>query len=269
MKNIPAINYTESMRFGFTLVELAIVLVILGLLAGGVITGQSLIRAAELKSVITEFQEYRTAINSFRDRYRALPGDMTNATSFWGAPSGSVANCPGTIGTGTETCDGNGNGKIQHLTPGGISQYAESFMAWQHLANAGLIDGQYSGLTGPSGNVHQVADENVPRAKPGNAVWYVGGSSYSGHGYYSDGLYENVISIGGPQAGNITMSSAFSPEEAWNIDSKIDDGLPQHGTVWAVRWDHCTDAATSAATNGAYLLLVKTQECALAFRGTF
>lgn len=68
---------------GFSLVELSIVLVILGLLTGGILAGQSLIRASELRSVSTELQRYSSAIYSFRDQYMALPGDMLNATSFW------------------------------------------------------------------------------------------------------------------------------------------------------------------------------------------
>ena len=70
---------------GFSLVELSIVLVILGLLTGGILAGQSLIRASELRAATAEYQRYATSIQSFRDKYMALPGDMTNATRFWGS----------------------------------------------------------------------------------------------------------------------------------------------------------------------------------------
>ena len=72
------------MRSGFSLVELSIVLVILGLLTGGILAGQNLIRAAELRSVTTQFQNYHAAVMTFRDKYFALPGDMANAEDFWG-----------------------------------------------------------------------------------------------------------------------------------------------------------------------------------------
>ncbi|MFM9890490.1 MAG: type II secretion system protein, partial [Rickettsiales bacterium] len=94
----------NSLRYGFSLVELSIVLVILGLLTGGILSGQSLIRAAELRSVSTEYNRYVTAVQTFRDKYFALPGDMTNAQSFWG----SSANCPGTSAQGNtdgKTCN--------------------------------------------------------------------------------------------------------------------------------------------------------------------
>jgi len=67
-------------RSAFTLVELSIVLVILGLLVGGTLTGQSLIHAAELRSVVKDYEKYKTAMHVFEDKYFALPGDMTNAT---------------------------------------------------------------------------------------------------------------------------------------------------------------------------------------------
>ena len=70
----------------FSLVELSIVLVILGLLVGGILSGQSLIRAAQLRSVTADYTRFVTAVNTFRDKYFALPGDMTNAQSVWGVP---------------------------------------------------------------------------------------------------------------------------------------------------------------------------------------
>lgn len=79
------------MKNAFSLVELSIVLVILGLLTGGILAGQNLIRAAELRSVTTQLQQYQTALQTFRNKYFALPGDMTKATDFWTSAFGT--NC--------------------------------------------------------------------------------------------------------------------------------------------------------------------------------
>ena len=97
------------MKNAFSLVELSIVLVILGLLTGGILGGQSLIRAAELRSVSTEAARYTTAVYSFRDKYMALPGDMPNATAFWGA----APDCSAQTASGASTCNGNGDGMLR------------------------------------------------------------------------------------------------------------------------------------------------------------
>ena len=78
------------MKRAFSLVELSIVLVILGLLVGGVLSGQSLIAAAALRSVTTQEARWVAATQTFRDKYFALPGDMNNATSFWGRMNGNA-----------------------------------------------------------------------------------------------------------------------------------------------------------------------------------
>lgn len=131
----------------FSLVELSIVLVILGLLVGGVLSGQSLIRAAELRSVTSEYSKWHSAAHAFRDKYFALPGDMPNATAFWGAldidGNGLGSNCRGES-SGLATCNGDGDGAIcQSGTC--TSQTYEAMLFWKHLANAGLIEGTYSG----------------------------------------------------------------------------------------------------------------------------
>src|SRR3954463_16541474 len=69
---------------GFTLVEIAIVLVIIGLLLGGILKGQEMITQAKIKNVINDFNGLSAAVNSYRDRYRMLPGDDNGADTRWG-----------------------------------------------------------------------------------------------------------------------------------------------------------------------------------------
>jgi len=134
----------EHSRAGFSLVELSIVLVILGLLVGGVLAGRDLIRAAELRGATTEYARFMAANHAFRDKYMAWPGDITNATAFWGK---DATNCNGHTGTAATpgTCNGNGDGQIT------VGSGLELTRYWQHLALTGLIEGTYAGVAAAGG----------------------------------------------------------------------------------------------------------------------
>src|SRR5687767_15863465 len=68
---------------GFTLVEIAIVLVIIGLLLGGILKGQEMITQAKIKNVIADMSGVSAAMYGYQDRYRALPGDDRAAAARW------------------------------------------------------------------------------------------------------------------------------------------------------------------------------------------
>ena len=123
---------------GFTLIELSIVLVIIGLLVAGVIGGQSIVRSAQLRSVATEVQGIKTSLNTFKDYYDALPGDMDNAIDYWGAAHATPSTCKFTVGTGTQTCNGDGLGHVNRQTDASNDTY-EMFRFWQHLVNAEMF----------------------------------------------------------------------------------------------------------------------------------
>ncbi len=108
---------------GFTLVEIAIVLVIIGLLLGGVLKGQEMIANAKYKNLRSDINSYSAAFYSFQDRYRALPGDFDDAVAKLNAAA-TAGNGAGTIGG--NTCLTNGE---------------ESCLVWQHLRYANLISG--------------------------------------------------------------------------------------------------------------------------------
>jgi hypothetical protein len=171
-------------------VELAIVLVILGLLVGGVLTGRSLIRASELRSITTQRSQFFTAVRSFRDKYFGLPGDITNATQIWGTQAG----CPSAASSGTATCNGDGDGRIRYSNTGNTSY--ESLRFWQQLANAGFISGSYSGTDSGAGGVATAA--NSPAGKKSSTLWaadYVGTINGSTDIAFS-GDYGNVFYFG-------------------------------------------------------------------------
>jgi prepilin-type N-terminal cleavage/methylation domain-containing protein len=252
-------------RSGFSLVELSIVLVILGLLIGGILSGQSLIRAAELRSVSTEYQRYVTAVSTFKDKYFATPGDMTNAVSFWTA----AANCPGNASQGSTTsatCNGNGNGRLWDAAASN-----EMFRFWQHLANAGLIEGTYSGVSGRDDYTWVGTATNSPRSKINQGLWLV--ASYNNaSGAFTGSLFYNDLgrffTLGAP-ASFWNSAAILKPEEAWNIDAKIDDGMPGRGKVTANVANGCNNAASGASFDATYTLSATTTSCMLAFIQAF
>ncbi len=223
-------------RSAFSLVELSIVLVILGLLTGGILTGQSLIRAAELRSVTTDFQKYQTAVMTFKEKYFALPGDITNATDFWGAAHTNPATCATTASTGTETCNGDGDGQPKTYNLSGTGS-AENFRFWQHLSNAGLIEGSYTGINGAGTSVSNCENGvNVPSGKMSNSLWtatYAIGTQTSSTNFFST-TYGNRLDFGSPRT-NGCADSILTPEEQWNIDTKIDDGKPGYGKIMSFK----------------------------------
>lgn len=259
-------------RHGFSLVELSIVLVILGLLTGGILAGQSLIRAAELRSVTAEGAGYFTAVHSFRDKYWNLPGDMPNATVFWGVADGNGADiaCRDKPTTDGKTCNGNGNGAINN------SPVLEWLRVWQHLADAGLIEGNYTGtlatFSGYSANT--VGGVNSPRSKMANMIWGATGDSAAIPGSTTAPALNPANLILSVTANNASVSVADSlglkPENAWNLDMKLDDGSPMTGRVVAVKGDgtntFCTTAAGTAPPGDAgstYRLTNNNRDCAI------
>ena len=251
------------MSRGFSLVELSIVLVILGLLTGGILAGQSLIRAAELRATATESQRYVSAFNSFRDKYFALPGDMTNATKFWGQSTA----CSGASATGT--CDGDGNGSIGQSA--GASTSGEIFQLWRQLALAGLVEGNYTGISGTTA-IDSIPATNVPASKLGNAGWSVYPlPNYAGDGATYRADYGNQLIIGLRWVGSISEGSAFKPEEAWNIDTKMDDGKPGTGRImprdnvgFGVA-NGCTTSSSNTDYAGEYRLSNSALACSIKF----
>lgn len=254
---------------GFSLVELSIVLVILGLLTGGILTGQTLIRAAELRAVTTEFQRYQGAVNTFRDKYFAIPGDMRNATAFWGvaAGTGDDAACIAASGIGALTCNGDGDGNVGIANSNTIVY--ETFRFWEHLSNAGLIEGSFTGIAGANSTVHGVLGENVPVSKLSNAGFSVrnlGSLPESNAGWYEDD-YGNVFHFGSTTAEVHTLSAAISAEEAWNIDTKLDDGRPSYGNVMSAENPPCTTSNDKEL--GEYNLTDTSISCTILFKGSF
>ena len=148
----------KSKQSGFTLVEIAIVLVIVGLLLGGVLKGQELITSSRAKSLYADKSAVQTAINTYQDRFRALPGDDAAAGGRFTGLACGVAGAGGSAvnsGLGQTCTNGNGNGQLTNLdqaarytVANGLilvnataaqAAAAEPVLMWQHLRAAQII----------------------------------------------------------------------------------------------------------------------------------
>ncbi len=226
---------------GFTLIELSIVLVIIGLIIGGVLVGQDLINAATTRSQVGQIEKYNGAVNTFRGKYGGLPGDL----------DASKASGFGFVARGAFEGEGDGNGFIQAVNVDGAGQmggnfqgFGETTVFWVDLSTANLIDGAFStasstfnpGIITVSSSPN--LDAFLPRAKIGGGNYvsvYNGGRSAPPWGA-GDGInYFAISAISQFDAGWAPDSTpTIAVVQAYNIDLKIDDGLPQTGTVTAV-----------------------------------
>ena len=122
---MPHLNLPRR-QSGFTLIEIAIVLVIIGLLLGGILKGQELITQGRIRNVANDFQSMTAAINLYQDRYRALPGDDAGAKDRWST---------------TDKGDGDGVFGGAYNTACSSTSATEDCLFWHHLRLAGLVGG--------------------------------------------------------------------------------------------------------------------------------
>lgn len=245
---------------GFTLVEMAVVIVIIGLVAGGIIMGKELITQAEIRTVISEYDRYLKSMREFQDKYNAMPGDMSNAESMWGTDSGG---CPNTTYTSalpvtTNTCNGDGDGLIGVCTEDfsvACSDMAEIWRAWQHLSNAGFVDGRYAGIgRNISGNLSGAAvGVNAPASKRTPAGWtWMHYSNPSDETWLAGGPYGHVLMFGDgwPKSNLFTTAPALPSKDAAEIDRKIDDSRPKTGKLRA--WENAWGGTTCISADSKY-----------------
>lgn len=211
----PIERSSNKLRAGFTLVEIAIVLVIIGLIVGGVMVGADLIKAATLRSQISQINRYSAATATFQMKYSLLPGDMP--------PSLAAQN-----GLGTRVY-GDGNGVIE-ATPAccgwniGVGELA---YFWGDLTAANLSDqATIPTSTNPS--------ETVPRGKIDGihlAVWSSCSTAYGCLGPGTPGI--NYMALCTVSISNTCESGGLTVANAFAIDQKMDDGTPMNGAIQA------------------------------------
>lgn len=237
----------------YTLFEITIVLVIIGLITGGIMMGTNMLRTSKLHSLIDDEKAYATAVQQFRDKYGELPGDMTRATAVWGYARNDATchnNVGGIPGNGvTGTCNGDGSGLVDVDIRSPAADSTESLQVWNQLSLAGLVGGKYTGRSANNNRCAHIFGTNSPDSKFSGSGWFMykdnSGGGFSSHAYRND--YRNWLGVGSSVGSNTTDISqadgAFlASGEVMSIDSKLDDGLPGSGIVHALGVDTgCTD----------------------------
>jgi len=206
----------KNKQSGFTLIEIAIVLVIIGLLLGGVLKGQELINSAKVKNLATDFKNIPVYIYGYQDKFRALPGDDAQASSH--VSGATNASKPTTCNNAVAPASGNclGNGLIDGLwTSTTLTDEVQLF--WQHVRLAGLAPGPTAG----------VADYRPTNAS-GGVIGIQSGSSQATY-------FPIMDSSSNPIRGTyIVCSDGILGKFAKQLDIQMDDGATDTGSMMAI-----------------------------------
>ncbi|MDB5490505.1 MAG: prepilin-type N-terminal cleavage/methylation domain protein [Micavibrio sp.] len=236
---------TTRSQAGFTLVELAIVMIIIGLLIGGVLKGQELIGNAQVTATVAQLKAVEAATSTFKDTYAGIPGDLKGENSR--LPSCTALPC---------MAGGNGDQKLNSTPDGTPDTEATAFFPQLSVAN--LMTGIVPGTNAWGGNFPAAkisANGIIPGSITTIATGLTGAVGTLGA---SSGLYLAVVStVAGASATNVGLK----PTEASRIDTKLDDGVPGSGSVLGIGGTTCGsatatgvyDTKTNNATCGLYV----------------
>ena len=213
---------------GFTLVEIAIVLVIIGLLLGGILKGQEMITQAKIKNVIADFSGVSAAYHGYVDRYKKIPGDDPCAGG-----TVTAAICGTTTGRWSAASSGNGNGIVAGKY-NSTTATDESLLWWDHLRRAGFVAG--TGISQPF------------NALSGMIGVQTGDAAATPAATLKDGAGNGFVGI-------IICSANLPDKIAIAADTQMDDGVPNTGTVrgqsqTGVNPDIAATAGTAYAETG-------------------
>jgi prepilin-type N-terminal cleavage/methylation domain-containing protein len=234
---------------GFTLIELAIVIVVVGLITAGVVGGSSLIESSKRQQQLVFFENVNRSALAFKLEYNAIPGDIKDAWDYWGDDCGANAG----------QCNGNGDKVVNSNVWDGYLYHVnkERCMFWKHMALAGIWKEKYpcEGTIMPDNapinslnpDTHYMVSAKCP---PGNTNTNC--NSYDKFIKTKNYLFTSGKAMDGGNTVWVRCNwyKAFTPQQMKFFDKKIDDGKPQKGKL--VVTDHTgstcgSEIATSAS----------------------
>jgi len=219
----------KKQQSGFTLVEIAIVLVIIGLLLGGVLKGQELINSAKVKNFANDFRNIPLFIYGYQDRFKAIPGDDIAVVNHLGAAA-TLATTPAAATVGNGTING---------TWDSITLTDESVLFWQHVRLANLATGS---TTAAANNTFLPTNADSGRIgiEAGSASLIQNTTAGVANGTFLQGAF-------------VICSTGIPGRFALQLDTTLDDGNPQTGSVRVTTTAHVRGAiaATTAAIQAA------------------
>ena len=205
----------RKQQSGFTLVEIAIVLVIIGLLLGGVLKGQELINSAKVKNFATDFRNIPLYIYGYQDKFRAIPGDdAAVATHVTGGTKATTGGTPG-------------NGVIEGYWDS-TTATEESYLFWQHVRLAGLAAGPTA--TGDATYIPKNADGGIIGIESGIGG-FIGATAASA----GPPAVAATAALGGSY---VVCSSGILGKFAKQLDTTMDDGVTNTGSMRVVATGH-------------------------------
>lgn len=211
---------------GFTLIELSIVIIIIGLIVAAVVAGQSLIQQSRVRGQISQLESFRTAYYAFKLQFNAVPGDFSRASSYW----------PGAI-------NGDGNNKITHDCDNAHATSRENLNFFHHLSESGLIPNNFNGTWDLAVGYPEI------KISPNNGMIACGYFRTQSSMNTSRALFENqhqinyetiefdsrvmlALNVSRPEFNNSGYNDASgtaTPSTYQKLDIKIDDGLARGG----------------------------------------
>lgn len=217
-------------QLGFSLIEVAIGFVIIGLFAGVILKGRELIENARLQKTVSQILSFQVACHSFKEKYSALPGDWGGAQELWGE----------------KATNGNQNGFLEGR---GLESGSEAIFFWHHLTLAGLI------------SCSEAPSSGLPSFGRGAPTCPLGGG-FTVEDSPDD--LEGLWMILGKQRGERGTGALLTPAQAQFLDQKLDTGNPVMGDIRALEGDGVPRG--KCVLQGAYNLTVKDASCVLYVR---